>query len=650
MKLHMTTNQLSPKNRAGSAFGFSLVELMVAAALLSGLALAFATLMSNSAKSQKGLNEAQAVQEIVNTINLVLNRTDSCASAFPKISESTFQSSSVSNPISLNELHLPGGNTVILQANQTLPGIASLQVPASGISLTNLGPLKDLTGKDLTQVRRNDKGNPITYNLYAAKLSVTIEKVSPTAATASLGTPAYIRPFTMTLGFEREKDLAFCNQETSAAQECQNTLGGVYYDGKNAPRCHLPGVVSDNSFDIKTTPIGETIPQSKLTITQDGKVGIGTTTPQTLLETQGTIRSTLLDTGPAVQFYLNNNPFGGIYIEKFGGKTELRGKNYLNLGLGDHTTPPHVRMSSTGIELFGNVTINGELTVSKQVTAQQSLLVGSTLKSGGAITALGQITGTRVVATAAVTTPGYTPPGSSPATTGSGTSLNCPEKSGQVVTSIIAGDCKYAHLPSSGSSASASAVQCSDATPIMSGINADGSPICKSVSVIASSSCVASCPAGQVLQGIQKGCTPTCVTMTGGTAGTPGKDGAAGTPGGVGIGGYPPNKTAEVILEWTNSGKTWRKIIRAMTDNSGLPYMSKTTNGTLGYFVVSEESPRFSEWIQTTQIPFGVNANVTVNPVRGLILYGGGGVDDLAKEWYGPTVHCIPAHCVAPWK
>lgn len=266
----------------GSKQGFTLVEILVAVGILSMVMLMTATMIENLNKAQKGISEAQSVAEIVNTINLVLNRGDVCHRALvgPPV-EDNFKGKDTS--VLLKELTIPvesgTSSHTIIKSGEKVPGVFSLEVPSDGITLKNLGALQ-LDGKPMQEIRRNSNGSDSKYNLYLAELGVNIRKSNLSGAFKSLGVSSYFRKFTLTVGFNQDGgSLDLCNVESSAAQECQNALGGSYDESGSAPKCHLKQVVSKEDFTIGTNGASSvddsTVTHHKFVVTKDGNVGIG---------------------------------------------------------------------------------------------------------------------------------------------------------------------------------------------------------------------------------------------------------------------------------------------------------------------------------------------------------------------------------------
>lgn len=295
--------------------GFSLVEVLVAAAILSTLALVITSMMSNASKAQKNLNETQAVQEVANTISLILTKSDSCSAAFvDPPNENQFKVSKQNSPASLQGLNIPVGTSgsSLISLGNPIKSAPSLKVES--ISLANLGRLKTSDGNDAQQVRQETIGGnlkTVKYNLYAAELKVIFKKdLNAGAATQSMGSPVFERVFSMTLGFrDEDQKLAICNQETSVAQLCQSVFGGVFRDNSNVPKCHIPKVISEgsNGFEILVgNQTGMTVDQNGIDVSGEikgkGLVIEGNVTVHGSITAQNTI------TGPRI--VATNPPMG----------------------------------------------------------------------------------------------------------------------------------------------------------------------------------------------------------------------------------------------------------------------------------------------------------------------------------------------------
>lgn len=209
--------------------GFSLIEVLVAAAILSGIALILVTIMTHASKAQKGVQESQAVQEMVNTINLILNHNERCSEFFGSIiiQETQFNQATEVQPLFLSELKIPNKTgtsaALIAKENSPLSGESGLWVPTKGIALEMISPLLNVAGKPkiVTQIIDSQE---FYYHLYAAQLTVQIEKKAATAATSSFGSPKFIRKFRMVVGFNQAQPnhpLEYC---PSASVDFTNPL------------------------------------------------------------------------------------------------------------------------------------------------------------------------------------------------------------------------------------------------------------------------------------------------------------------------------------------------------------------------------------------------------------------------------------------
>jgi|GEM_PF-5412184 len=189
--------------------GFGLTEVIVTAGVLSGLALGVASVLTQAAKGQKGVNEVQAVQELVNTIHLVLNRNNACDKTFIDApSEADFNRNKVFN---LKSLKIPTSSSIngllIAEESNKIPGVPSLEVPKAGITLQNLGK----------PMASNNK--PVSESIYFAELGVQIQKVPQgRAPLSSLGVAKFDRRFKTIVSFDSTGKLVTCGQLPSFSE------------------------------------------------------------------------------------------------------------------------------------------------------------------------------------------------------------------------------------------------------------------------------------------------------------------------------------------------------------------------------------------------------------------------------------------------
>lgn len=220
--------------------GMSLLEVMIAAGVLSGLLLAVSQLMTFSSKSMKNINLGTDWTNMVHSIQQVLNSEDACKATFAG-------TNFIPGPgvVAVSEIKV---GTMVLAKT----GFPPKGLKVTGITITDTGKAPVDMTYGATPVKR-----------YFALLNLDAEKTED-----AMGRINYKKSFVFTALVNGAGKIESCHGEFSSPRVCQD-LGGVY-DEATTPKCRISDLTVTNltATNINTTDITATTSRStKLIIT-----------------------------------------------------------------------------------------------------------------------------------------------------------------------------------------------------------------------------------------------------------------------------------------------------------------------------------------------------------------------------------------------
>ncbi len=188
--------------------GLSIIEVLVAAAIMGGLAFAFIQFLGGAAKGQKNVQNAVDFDILKTSINLILN-TKACDGAirdnaglpvtFVFTSPLPTSGNALSGPVAIGKM-VQGSATILDMTKPDLGG---------GLKLSKL-EITSAVGDGTQSI------SGVAYNAYVSVLNVTVTKQA-----GSLGAPEYSKDFSVRL---------LVNATNNRAEKCTTT--GVVKKGR----------------------------------------------------------------------------------------------------------------------------------------------------------------------------------------------------------------------------------------------------------------------------------------------------------------------------------------------------------------------------------------------------------------------------------
>lgn len=386
--------------------GFTLVESMTVGAMLTGVALLIMDLMSSVNRANRGLSDTLGIQSKMAEIRLALSVSKAnCLSVLGLTSATSLQSLTLTNgTYSLARLQWPAtsNSKSIVSLNSNLLGVSG----GSGTQVSNIS-LRRLHYESTNWIHYQQippSGVKSSYSLLFANLEVTFQTPQSTDASAKFGLQRVTRSLPLGFVMNSAGNPMSCFIDAPQDDACLD-----YFNGKreSSGACNIPKVISsDDDLKINTRSLVQ--PETRMTISQEGKVGIRTTAPRPS-------DLPVLDVGKATT--------AGIPSVKFDGPVTIAGKLSVTGGLtlsnnlmiqkpltfakglmvnGDFVATQNDQVNVTNevrvkkLVAQSSTEVKGRLDVQGNSTVNQATNVGSDLRiSGGlsttSLTSLGRI-------------------------------------------------------------------------------------------------------------------------------------------------------------------------------------------------------------------------------------------------------------------
>lgn len=279
--------------RMTKSSGMSLAEMMVATAILSVTSYTLSVLMSDFNKSTRGAQDVVVIQEKMAEIQFALsfdrynadsNRVKSCRAALGLINTSNPFISGTT--LSLSQITFPSDadpDPTLLATGQDLPGEVGLRVINISLEKINQGSLPTYSAHD--DFPGSTRGLQILnpYTVYGAQLKIDFQSQR---VESTFGAQVMTRTIPITLIYHSSNQLFYdCYiQESQDDKDCEGFFKGSTFDKKGAagrsgagPHCRVQNIASGSNTTLELQTGSS--PQSRVVLTTNGNVGIGTTSP-----------------------------------------------------------------------------------------------------------------------------------------------------------------------------------------------------------------------------------------------------------------------------------------------------------------------------------------------------------------------------------
>lgn len=270
--------------------GFSLVELMVSAGLISVIGYAVTSLMGDFSRVARSSQNLTAVEEKMSEVQAYLTYdlyndqlNFKCSEAFHLIADPFLSGGSVRSIDSLLRSNDQETTSDLLRVGQILDQQLGLKVRSIEVVRKLSGTLPSY--KENVEDPTSTRGKQLlkTYNVYGVELRVTFEKT--VTNTTEVSAPI-VRSIPLTMIFNSVSPFrlydCFINQFQDD-KDCHGLFGGYTFDKKNpkqAPtgsHCRIAEIASGSGKDLEIQPKNNT----QVILKTNGSVGIGTHAPET---------------------------------------------------------------------------------------------------------------------------------------------------------------------------------------------------------------------------------------------------------------------------------------------------------------------------------------------------------------------------------